>query len=157
MGALPRTPEGLTLKQAKFTQAVIKQIAETGKVNLTQAAKDSLEVTTDKSASVGAATLLDNARVKQTIQEALIGVGLTAPELAKEIKVLAAAPVDKVSADTKLRSIVEILKLTGAYPTTKHANLNLSIKANLSNLQYGELEKEVEAIDEELKQLTEAK
>ena len=147
----------LTPKQAKFTSAVLQQIKENGKINLVRAAQQSLETTTYNSAASGASELLNHPKVKQTIQEALEEAGLTPSLIAGEIRHLAAATVEKVSADVKLRSLVEILKLTGAYPTQKHANISLSVRANLSNMKYEDLESEMSRIDGELKQLVEKK
>ena len=149
--------DSLTPKQSKFTNTVLQQIKETGNVNLVKAAQQSLDTTTYASAAAGASQLLNNSKIKQTIQEALEEAGLTPSLIAGEIRHLAAATVEKVSADVKLRSLVEILKLTGAYPTQKHANISLSVRANLSNMKYEDLESEMSRIDGELKQLVEKK
>ena len=148
---------GLTPKQTRVTQALLKQIRETGNVNYTKAGREVLNVNSDNTAAVGVREILRNPQVKQTIQEALEEAGLTPTLIAGEIRHLAAATVEKVTADVKLRSLVEILKLTGAYPTQKHANISLSVKANLSNMKYEDLESEMSRIDGELKQLVEKK
>ena len=150
-------PNDLTPKQARFTQAIIKQIEETGTVNGTKAAQETLDVTSPENAASRASELFRVPKVKQTIQEALAESGLTPHIISGRLKHLATTTVEKVSADTQLRSIVEILKLTGAYPTQKHANVSLSVRANLGNMQYGDLEKEVDRINGEIQELIEGK
>lgn len=144
---------GLTLKQTKFTNTVVKQIREEGKINLVRAAKQSLDTTTYNSSSAAASELLENPKIRQTIQEALNVEGLTSSVIAGGFKHLAAQKPEKVSADVVLRSLIEVSKLMGAYPTQKHANVSLSVKANLSNMQYDDLEHELSRIDDELKSL----
>ena len=149
--------DGLTPKKRAFTNEVLKQIRETGNTNFVKAAQATLETTTYNSSAVGASELLKDPKVKLTIQEALVQAGLTPTIISGRLRHLATTQVEKVSADTQLRSIVEILKLTGAYPTQKHANVSLSVRANLGNMQYGDLEKEVQRINSELQELTEGK
>ena len=148
---------GLTPKQTRVTQALLKQIQETGDVNYTKVGREVLNVKSDNTAVTGVREILTNPQVKKTIQEAFEEIGLTPTLVAGEIRHLAAADVQKVTADVKLRSLVEILKLTGAYPTQKHANISLSVKANLSNMKYEDLESEMIRIDGELKQLVDKK
>ena len=157
MGGLQVFPNNLTPKQARFSQVIINQIQKTGTANATKAAQEALEVTNLNSAATIGSDMLKMPKIKQTIQEALAEAGLTPHVLAGELRSLASSTPEKVSADTKLRSIVEILKVTGAYPTQKHANVSLSVRANLGNMQYGDLEKEVSRINGEIQELIEGK
>lgn len=144
---------GLTPKQTKFTQAVVRQIKENGKPNLTQAALQTYDTTDNGTARMIGSENLTNPNIKRTIQEALVAVGLTNDVIANELRSLASKQVSKVSADVKLRSLVELLKLTGQYPTQKHANISLSLKANLTNMKYDDVSKELARIDSELKEV----
>lgn len=142
---------GLTPKQQKFTNIVVKQIVETGTPNATQAALQTYDTKSISSAAVSGHENLMNPKIKATIQEALAQIGLTPNVIAKELKLLVSAKPKHITGDTKLRSIVELLKLTGSYPTQKHANISLSLKANLSKMKFEEIKNELGKIDEELK------
>lgn len=146
-------PSGLTPKQQKFTNIVVKQIIETGKPNLVQAALQTYDTKSYSAAGVSGHENLKNPKVKATILEALDEVGLTNKVLAKNLKYFANARPKKISADVALKGNIELLKLVGAYPTQKHANISLSLRANLNKMDYKEVQTELGKIDEELKRL----
>lgn len=120
----------LTLKQLKFTKAYINNGG-----NGTQAALEAYD-TNPQSARQIASDNLTKPDIRQTIEKALTENGLTPHEITKEIKDIATRSVEKVSADTKLRASIELLKLWGAYPGSKHTNLNLSIKGDVNKMSY---------------------
>ena len=151
---------GLTPKQAKFTQEVIRQIQEEGQPNLTQAALKTYDTTDYKTASNIASENMDNPRIKKTLQEAFDLISLTPTVIAKNFKFVANSRPDKISADAMLKANIEVAKLMGAYPTQKTAHLSLSVKANLNDMKYEDVKQELDVIDGELKALmdeTEAK
>ena len=138
----------MTLKQKLF----VKKYIQNGG-NGTKAAFHTYNV---KNVAVACSMASENLRkplIREAIEEALRLQGLTADQLARNLEVLANAQVSKVSADVKLRANIEVLKLTGQYPTQKHANINFSVKANLSHMRIEDLQKEGERIDGDLHEL----
>ena len=144
---------GLTPKQQKFTNIVLKQIKETGETNLTKAALQSYDTTDYGTARMIGSENLTKPTIKQTIQEALESVGLTSHAIADNLKHFANARPEKISADVALKGNIELLKLIGAYPSQKHTNVSLSVKANLNDMKYKDVEGELQTIDDELKSL----
>lgn len=146
----PRLKIGkLTPKAAKFTRAVIKQIAIGKTVNLTEAALEAYDTKDRAVASAIGAENLGKPLIRETIEESLRAAGLDATTLATEARKIATAEVEKVSADAKLRSIVEIWKLMGAYPDRKSAHLNLNLKGNIKDMDFQKAKDELQRINSE--------
>ena len=130
----------LTIKQRKFVKHYIKS------GNGTQSALQAYDTKSDKVAGIMAVENLGKPSIQEAVNQSLQSAGLDLTTLASEAKGLAMATVDKVSADTKLRTIVELWKLTGAYPDRKTAHLNLNIKGNIKDLTYQEAKRELQAM-----------
>ena len=142
---------GLTPKRAKFTKAVIEQIANDGKINLTQAGLKAFDTTDPKAASVSAARALDDAGVQEQIKQALRSHGLTLDVLSQNLGYYANVRAEKVSADAAIKSNIELLKLMNAYPGQKSSHVSVSLRANLNDMKFQDVKGELGKIDEELK------
>ena len=140
--AVKKLPK-LTIKQTKFVKHYIKS------GNGTQSALVAYDTTSPKTAHGISTDNLQKPSVQEAVAKSLLVAGLDLTTLATEAKTLAMTQIDptKVSADTKLRTIVELWKLTGAYPDRKTAHLNLNIKGNIKDLTFQEAKRELEAMN----------
>lgn len=145
-----RLPNGLTPKQQKLETVLLKQIKETGETNITQAGLQAYDSKSPKAAYEIAKEALDNTGIKDRIDKAMVAAGLTPSSIMDNLKDLATREVDKVSADVKLKTNVELLKLLGAYPGTKHARLNINMKGTIKDMNHKEVKDELKVIDSEL-------
>jgi hypothetical protein len=84
--------------------------------------------------------------VQETIDQIAAKQGITHSTILEEFKDLGTREVEKVSADTKLRSLVELAKMLRMYPSTKHTNINVSVKAKLKDMKYQDLKGYVEGM-----------
>lgn len=121
----------LTFKQKAFVK---EYISNNG--NGTQAVLKTYDVKNEEVARSIASENLTKPDVKETIQEILNRKGLGLEHISEEINVLANASVTNVSADVKLRSLDTLLKLHGAYPGTKHANVNINLRGKVSDMNF---------------------
>lgn len=144
---------GLTPKQAKFTTVLLKQLKETGEINGTQAALASYDTTDPNTAHSIASENLQNPTIQNRIEQALASQGLTPDTIIGNLKKIANSEVVEPSPDVILRTNVELLKLYGAYPGTKNTQVSLSVHANLKDMKFQDLQKEVQVIDGELEEL----
>lgn len=133
-----RLSNGLTPKQEKLKTVTLEQIAKTGKVNLTQVGLEVFNTTNRESARVMATQELQNPTIREIVEQALTKNGLTPDTITNAIKDIAVSKVEKVSADTKLNANIQLLKLWGAYPGTKHSNLNINIKGDINKMNFTE-------------------
>jgi phage terminase small subunit len=140
---------GLTLKQNNF----VKEYLRNGG-NGTQAALKTYDTTDYMTAHDIASKNLQKPAIQNTIEEKLQSVGITVEESAREIKSLATSQVEKVSADTKLKANIELLKLLNAYPGTKNTNLNLSLRGNIKDLGYSEAKAKLTELNSTISELT---
>lgn len=159
MGRAKKLRNGLTPKQDAFTKVVLKQITDKGEANLTQAALQVYNTTSDKSASVIASNNLGIISIREQIEQALSRQGLSLDVITGNLGNLANHKPEKVSGDVVLKSNVELLKLMGAYPSSKHTTVNVSFKAKLKDMKYQDLKKYVEEMrqknDELIKEVEE--
>lgn len=137
--AKPRTK--LTYKQKLFAQEYVKH-----KGNGTQAALQVYDNQEPDSATVTASRLLSNVNVQETIEQIAQKQGITHSTILEEFKDLGTREVEKVSADTKLRSLVELAKMLRMYPSTKHTNISVSFKGKLKEMKYQDLKGYVEGM-----------
>lgn len=144
---------GLTPKQNAFTKVVVKQIVEKGEINLTQAALEVYDTNSAKSASVIASNNLGIVSVREQIDKALSSSGLGVDAIVDNMKNLACATPEKISADVVLKSNIELLKLHGAYPSTKHTQVNLSLRSQISSLSFAEAKERYEKLHSEINEL----
>jgi phage terminase small subunit len=136
------------MKQAIFVKELIKTN------NGTQAAMKAYDTKNAKTAGVMSAENLAKPSVREAVDEALKTNGLTLESISKEIGSLSVAQVQKVTADTKLKANVELLKLLGAYPDKKTAHLNISLKGNIKEMDYKGAKKELERLRSQTDNLT---
>lgn len=152
MAKAPRIGE-LTPKQAKFATIVLKQIKEDGSPNYSKAVMESYDVKNINSASSIAADNLQNITIREQVQKALSKQGLTLDKIVGNLDYFASAKPESVSADSAIRANVELLKLQDAYPGTKNTQVSLSVHANLKDMKFQDLQKEVAVIDAEVEEL----
>lgn len=119
----------------------------------TQAALKAYDTTDPIVAKSIASENLSKPTIREALNEALSSNGITPDLITAEIKALATRPVEKVSGDVKLKANIELLKLMGAYPGTKHANLNVNIKAGIKDLTMSQVKEELETINVELEKV----
>lgn len=147
---MPRI-NGLTPRDFKFLQVIIRQIKTTGKIHLTNAGLEAFNTDNPKSAGVLAAKALENVSLQEQIRQAFTANGLTLDTISANVGNLANTKPEKVNADTVLRANVELLKLMNAYPSQKKTSVSLSMKADLNRMKFQEVKTELEKIDGELK------
>ena len=149
---MPRI-NGLTPRDFKFLQVVIRQIKETGKVNLTKAGLEAFNTQNPKTASVVASQTLENPNIQEQIKQAFIANGLTLETISENLGYYANKRAEKVGAEASIKANVELLKLLNAYPGQKKTTVSLSMKANLNKMGFNELKAEMGKVDEELKRV----
>lgn len=144
----------LTLKQRKF---VVGYIENGG--NGTQAAMNVYNAKNYNTAHTIASENLQKPTIREAIDGALRTKGLTPDVITGNLGNLANSKPEKVSGDTVLKANVEVLKLMGAYPGSKHTTVNVSFKAKLKDMKYQDLKKYVEEMrqnnDELIKEIEE--
>lgn len=125
-------PRRLSVKQRKFVKGVI--MGKSG----TQSALEAYNTDDVKVASVIASENLTKPSIRQAIEEALTGNDLSLHLVTGNLKKLANSEPEKVSADTVLKANVEILKLYGAYPGSKHLNIGVNINTKVKDMTFQE-------------------
>lgn len=155
MARAKKLRNGLTPKQDTFTKVVLKQIADKGEANLTEAALQVYNTTSRKSASVIASNNLGIVSVREKIEQALSSQGLSLSIITNNLGNLANSKPEKVSGDTVLKANVELLKLYGAYPDKKSFQFSYSAKEKIENMSYKEAREELAKLDADLKELLE--
>lgn len=135
--------QALTLKQRGF----VKEYINNGG-NGAQAAAQVYDTDPLVGRSI-ASENLTKPDIRQAVEEALTKNGLTPQVITEKMKNLVAQEPEKVSADTILRTSVELLKLWGAYPGTKHTNLNLSLRGDVNKMSYSEARETLKKIRED--------
>lgn len=146
MGREAKINNKLTRKQGVFVNGLLSG------QSATQAAMVAYNVSNSKTASVIASQNLNKLSVKEALEVALSLQGLTLDVITGNIGNLANSKPDKVSSDVVLRANTEILKLYGAYPTTKSYQFSVSARADIRSMTFQEariaLEKLNQNIDE---------
>ena len=64
--------------------------------------------------------------------------GLTTDQITGNLGHYANKLAENVSADASIKANIELLKIMGAYPGSKHTNLNLSLKGDINKMSYSE-------------------
>lgn len=135
-GRRRKLPNGLTPKENAFKDTVLKQIAEKGEMNGTQAALEVYDTTDPETASAIATKNMSKVSIREQIENALSTQGLDPQSMLKELAGIAQSPIVKVSGETKLKAITEVLKLHNAYPDKKTGNTVINNK--ILNISYSE-------------------
>jgi hypothetical protein len=135
-GSPAKLPNGLTPKQTRFVKQVVKNITETGDMKTTEAALNVYDTTNNAVAAGIASENLNKPAVKSALEEAFRRAGLTDDVLGAELADLALSKPKVVSADVKLRTITELLKLRGAYPSNKQPVSGHSTTINIGNISF---------------------
>lgn len=141
MARAKKLRNGLTPKQDAFTKVVLKQIADTGTINCTQAA---LQIY-NTAANIGSDNM-DLPGVRERIEVALSLKGLSLSAITSNIGNLANAKPEKVSGEVVLKANVELLKLHGAYPDKKSFQVSYSFRDRIKNMSYQEAKAELEKL-----------
>lgn len=147
MGREAKTHNKLTKSQDSFVKGIVS-----GKTP-TQSAMIAYNVSNSKSASVIASQNLNKLSIREALDEALRSNGLSLSVITSNLGSIANSKPEKISGDTVLRANVELLKLHGAYPSTKHERLNVNVKAKWSNLTFQQIKERRKEIDQELKEV----
>jgi len=144
MGIMPKGDK-LTFKQKLFVQKYVEN-----KGNGTQTALQVYDTTNPKIAQSIATENLSKPLIKESIDQIAAKQGITHSTILDTFKDLATRKVDKVSADAKLKANIEMAKVLGMYPSTKHARLNINLKGSVKDMNYQEVKNELKVIDDEL-------
>lgn len=123
----------------------VKKYLENGQ-NGTQAALAAYDTKDPVTASVIASENLDKPNVREMVENALRKNDLTPDKITGNLKKIAIQEPEKVSANVVLRTNVELLKLWGAYPGSKHTSLNVSFKGKIKEMKFQDLKKYVEGL-----------
>ena len=123
----------LTMKQRIFVKELMNN-----KHNGLQAALVAYDTKDKNTAGAIASENLTKPNVREAIETALSKKGLSLEQIADNLKLLAVREPEKVNADTMLKANVEILKLYGAYPGTKHVHLGLNINTKVKEMDFTE-------------------
>ena len=134
----------LTLKQTKF----IKEYINNGG-NGTQAALQTYDTEDPDTAHAISTENLQKPSIQQVVEEALRKNGLTPDTITDNLKHYAASRAEKVSADASIKANIELLKLWGAYPGSKHTQLNVNLKGDLAKMKYQEAKEALNKLREE--------
>ena len=140
----------LTYKQKLFA----KKYVENGG-NGVQTALQVYNVSTYASADAVAREVLENPRVQQSIDEQANSIGITPTVILQRFDRISAIEPEKTTPEAILRATENLGKILNMYPATKHARLNVNMKADLKDLNFTEVKKELEVIDQELKETLE--
>lgn len=135
----------LTPKQAKF----IKAYTENGG-NGTQASLQVYDTKDPRTAAMIASDNLTKPNIRDAIESAMTKAGLTPDKIAENLKNAAIAIPDKVDAHAMIKANVELLKLWGAYPGSKHTSLNLNIKGKMRDLSFQDAKLELDKLNSQL-------
>ena len=129
------TPQAikLTPKQTKFVNTYL-----TNGQNGTKAALEHYDTNDYNTAHVIASENLQKPTIREVVEQALAKSGLTPDTITDNLKHAASQRPEKGSMDSMIKANVELLKLWGAYPGSKHTNLNLSLKGDINKMSYSE-------------------
>ena len=129
------TPQArrLTLKQRGF----VKEYISNGG-NGTQAALQIYNTDDPNEAKVIASQNLTKLNISERIEQSLLKNGLTTDQITGNLGHYANKLAENVSADASIKANIELLKIMGAYPGSKHTNLNLSLKGDINKMSYSE-------------------
>lgn len=141
MGREAKVINKLTKKQALF----IKELAN-GR-SATQAALIAYNTNDPNSAKVIASQNLTKLNIVEALKEAFELNGLSLTSILGNIKELATHKSEKISADVVLRSNVELLKLSGAYPGKHSTQVSVDYHAKIDKLSNKELKVEIERVE----------
>lgn len=148
-GPANRLPNGLTPKQTQFVQKIISNVAEHGDLKATSAALDVYNTTDPHVARSIANENLLKPGIKDALNKALSSAGLTHELLTGELAKITKTEVKVITGDTKLRAIIESLKLLGAYPNDKQPFSGHSTVINIQQISYGDAKERLKTLHSE--------
>ena len=123
----------LTFKQKLFA----KKYVENGGNGL-QTALQVYNTTDPNVAKVIASENLTNPNIKESIDDIARQQGITSDTILRNFAGIATRDVEKVSANAVIKANVELAKILRLYPSSKHTNLNVSLKGDLGKMKYNE-------------------
>jgi hypothetical protein len=149
-GGRKKLRNGLTPKENAFKNKIIKQIAETGEINGTQAALEVYDTKDPKVAGVIAVRKLEKDSIKEEIEDVLNRQGLDLESILGNVKGIAQAPMAKApTPEVVLKANLELLKLHGAYPDKNKGPSNLTINQKITNISYSEAKERLSRMSSE--------
>ena len=111
------------------------------------------DVKTRESARATASRVLSNSNVRQELEEAMKRRGLSVDVITERINKVASKEIEDPKGEVILKANVELLKILGAYPGSKHLHVGVNLNQEIQNLAFDEVQKQLESIDSELKEL----
>lgn len=144
-GANKRLKNGLTIKQQKFTDIVIKQISNGESPNLTEAAAQVYDVKERDSASAIGTQNFQNLTIREQIDTALERTGLTSSKVVDNLAKLANAVPEKYSDATILKANLAVADLLGWQLGNKMAG---SFKKITRTVTFDEAKKSIVSLTE---------
>jgi hypothetical protein len=148
-GPRRKKKNGLTPKQDAFTQKLVEQIAATGETNGTQAAMEVYDVKDKQTAGQIAYENLKKPEIKKTLEQALSDNGGNLNQITKNITTIANSQAAKLSGDTILKANIEILKLTGHYPTNKTVKTTRTMRETINGITFEQARTELTQVSSE--------
>lgn len=155
MARAAKLRNGLTSQQNNFKTLVLKQLTQTGRINGTQAALESYNTKDTNTAAQIASDNLRNPHIQQSIEETAAMIGLTPSTVLQKFSEISLKEASKWTGETILKANIEIAKILGMYPGSKHARLNVNIKGNIKDLTLKEVEQQLKEVDAELAEVLE--
>ena len=135
----------LTFKRRRFAEEYVRNGG-----NGTQAA---LKVYNTTKPSVAENIGSDNISlpiVQRTIEEIAKSVGITSDVILQRFNKLSAFQPEKVSADTVLKSTIELAKVLNLYPDKKSYQFSMSLKGKIKDMSFQEAQKHLADTKEQL-------
>jgi phage terminase small subunit len=146
MGRARKLKNGLTQKQTKFKNIILKQIADGETMNATEAAAIAYDVKDRKVAGSMGEENMKKPEIQRTIQEELEKHGATPSTIAGNLTKLANGTPEKYDASTILKANIEILKLQGSYKEEVKQHFSFTLNQQINNLTFKEIEDELKGL-----------
>lgn len=146
MGREAKINKKLTGKQLAFVKRIVEGQSATQAVLATYNTKDK------RVAASIAHENLNKPDIKEALEEALSSQGLSLSTIVSNIGDLARSKPEKISAETKLKANIELLKLMGAYPD-KRSTPTSSYYSKIQSLTYDEAKMQLKQLEVEMNEL----
>ena len=135
----------LTFKRRRFAEEYVKNNG-----NGTQAALKVYDTDNARIAQSIASENLSIPIVARTVEEIAKSVGITSDVILQRFNKLSAFQPEKVSADTVLKSTIELAKVLNLYPDKKNYQFSMSLKGKIKDMSFQEAQKHLADTKEQL-------
>ena len=135
----------LTFKRRRFAEEYVKNNG-----NGTQAALKVYDTDNHHVAQTIASENMSIPVVQRTVEEIAKSVGITSDIILQRFNNLSASQPEKVSADTVLKSTIELAKVLNLYPDKKSYQFNMSVRGKITDMSFSESQKELGTLKEQL-------